>query len=161
MAEPRLESLSESVGGVLAIKAVRAAGEVIVGSPADLVFSYITNPINQSNWAPSFVELLEGPDGPPGPGVRYRGQLLGFGAVDFVIDEFEPGRAFRLSTDPRIGQLTHRFQVASSPAGCLVSHEVCLWPRRPFHLLTPLLHRRLKRNVAELNRRMKIVLDRL
>lgn len=140
---------------------VTAAGEVGIDAPADVVFAYLSNPVNQSNWAPSFVELLEGPDRPPGLGMRYRGYLLRFGPANFVIDEFEPGRAFRMNTDPRAGRLTHRFQVDPSATGCVVAHEICLWPQPLLSPLAPLLRRRLRGAATELDRRMKLVLDAL
>ena len=140
---------------------VTAAGEVGIDSPAEVVFAYLSDPVNQSNWAPSFVELLEGPDRPPGLGMRYRGHLLKFGPANFVVDEFEPGRAFRLTTDPRAGRLTHRFQVDPSATGCVVAHEIHLWPQPLLNPLAPLLRRRLRGAAAELDRRMKLVLDGL
>jgi hypothetical protein len=138
-----------------------ADSEVFITTEPDLVFAYISDPVNQSNWAPSFVELLEGPGRPLDVGVRYRAELLKIGTVNFLVDQFEPGRSLRFNTDPKIGNLTHRFEVHPAPSGCSVSHELCLWPKPLLRPLTPLLKKRLKRIVAELDLRMKIVLDAL
>jgi hypothetical protein len=138
-----------------------ADSEVFITTDADVVFSYISNPVNQSNWAPSFVELLEAPGRPLDVGVRYRAELLKIGTVNFLVDQFDPGRSLRFNTDPKIGNLTHRFEVHAKSSGCSVSHELCLWPKPILRPLNPLLKKRLKRIVAELDLRMKIVLDAL
>ena len=80
---------------------IRVPGTVDVDRPTDVVFPYLSDPHNQHEWTPNFLELLSEPDRPPGVGMQYRGKLRLFGAVSFVIDQFDPGRSFRVDTDPR------------------------------------------------------------
>jgi uncharacterized protein YndB with AHSA1/START domain len=82
---------------------IRVSPIVEVNAPAEVVFAYVRDPHNQPNWMPNFLELIREPDGPPAPGTRYRGTLRMFGPVNFVIDQFEPDRMFRLDIDPPAG----------------------------------------------------------
>ena len=140
---------------------IRVSSIVDVDAPADVVFPYLSDPYRQSEWTPNFRELVQQPDGPPGLGTRYRGRLRLFGTVNFVIDEFEAGRMFRVDTDPPGARLTHRFIVTPVGDGSRISHQVELEPRGPLRLASPLIHVLLKLMIADLNRQMRRVVNEL
>jgi len=140
---------------------IRVASTVQVRTSAAVVFAYLSDPCNQRQWTPNFLELEQAPATPVGLGTRYRGRLRAFGWVNFVIDEFDAGRSFRVDTDPPVGRLTHRFTVEADRAGSRVSHLVELEPRGPARLGAPLLHALIKLMVLDLNRHMANVLNSL
>jgi hypothetical protein len=140
---------------------ITVPGVVDTHTPPGVVFDYLSDPVNQVEWTPNFLELISGPDGPPGPGMRYRGRLKAFGVVDFVVDQYEPGRVFRVDTDPSVGRLTHRFEVSPEGTGSRVAHVVELWPAGAARLARPLMRLLIKRMIADLNKRMQAVLDGL
>jgi hypothetical protein len=143
------------------VSPISVGGRVRVGTAPDVVFDYLADPTNQVQWTPNFVELLEGPDRDPGLGMRYRGRLKVFGPVNFAIDQFEPGRVFRVDTDPVVGRLTHRFAVLPDGRGAVVDHLVELWPRRVVRPVSGLMRLLLQRMVTDLNRQMRQVLESL
>ena len=132
---------------------------VHVGAPADEVFAYLSDPLNQREWTPNFLELVDGPHGGPGLGTRYRGRLRGFGTVDFVIDEYDPGRMFRVATGPKLIPLTHRFAVSPDGAGARIDHLVTCEPRGAMRLVAPLIGLSVRLMVLDLNRQMRRVIN--
>jgi hypothetical protein len=44
---------------------ITVPGEVHTTTPPGTVFGYLSDPANQVEWTPNFVELISGPDGPP------------------------------------------------------------------------------------------------
>ena len=140
---------------------ITVPGEVHTTTSPGVVFGYLSDPANQVEWTPNFLELISCPDGPPGLGMRYRGRLKSFGVVNFVVDQYEPGRVFRVDTDPSVGRLTHRFEVLPDGEGATVSHLVEFWPTGVARLAGPLMKLLVKRMIADLNRQMKSVLDNL
>jgi hypothetical protein len=139
---------------------IRVAATVKTHAPAPAVFAYLSDPLNQREWTPNFLELEQAPTRPIGLGTRYRGRLRAFGWVTFVIDEFDAGRTFRVDTDPPVGRLTHRFTVDADGHGARVSHLVELEPRGPARFGAPLLRLLIKLMVLDLNRHMTKVLNR-
>jgi hypothetical protein len=140
---------------------ITVPGEVHVRTAPDVVFDYLSDPANQVEWTPNFLELISGPDGPAGLGMRYRGRLKAFGVVNFVVDRYEPGRMFRVDTDPSVGRLTHRFEVLPEAGGSRVAHVVEFWPSGVAKLAGPLMKLLVKRMIADLNKQMTTVLDTL
>jgi hypothetical protein len=140
---------------------VRVASQVTVTPPPWVVFPYLSDPHNQREWTPNFLALETEPDGPPQLGTRYRGKLRLFGSVNFVIDRFEPGRLFRVDTDPPGGRLTHEFAVEASGDGSLIRHVVELQPRGAARLASPVMRVLIRIMVADLNRQMTRVLNSL
>jgi uncharacterized protein YndB with AHSA1/START domain len=140
---------------------IQVSSVVDVDAPAEIVFPYLSDPFRQSEWTPNFRELVQRPDGPPGLGTRYRGRLRVFGTVNFVIDQFDPGRMFRVDTDPPGARLTHRFIITPTAGGARVSHFVELEPRGPLRLASPLIGLLVKLMVVDLNRQMRNVLNEL
>lgn len=140
---------------------ITVPGEVRVRTAPAVVFDYLSDPANQVEWTPNFLELTSGPDRPPGLGMRYRGRLRAFGEVNFTVDLFEPGRLFRVDTDPRVGRLTHRFEVIPDGTGSRVAHLVEFWPSGVARLAGPLMKLLVQRMIADLNKQMTSVLDRL
>lgn len=140
---------------------IAVPGEVRVKTPPGVVFDYLSDPANQVEWTPNFLELISGPDGPPGLGMRYRGRLKAFGAVNFVVDRYEPGRLFRVDTDPSVGRLTHQFEVLPDGDGSRVAHVVEFWPTGLARFAGPLMKLLVRRMISDLNRQMKSVLDGL
>lgn len=145
----------------LRMRKVSVGGRIRVRPAAGVVFDYLADPTNQVHWTPNFLELIEGPDRARGLGMRYRGRLKAFGAVNFTIDQFEPGRVFRVDTDPVVGRLTHRFHVLPDGDGAVVEHLVELWPNRFIRPFSPVMRFLVQRMVADLNRQMQQVLDSL
>ncbi len=140
---------------------ISVGGRIRVRTAADVAFAYLSDPNNQMHWTPNFVELIQGPDRPPGLGMKYRGRLKAFGSVNFTVDQFEPGRMFRVDTDPVVGRLTHRFCVVPDAGGAVVEHLVELWPNRLARPFSPLMRILIRRMVKTLNRQMQQVLDEL
>jgi hypothetical protein len=138
---------------------ISVASSVTTSAPTPVVFGYLSEPRNQVEWTPNFLELLEEPDGPPRLGVRYRGRLKLFGSLDFTYDEFEPGRSYRVSTGRRVAPIWHRFEISDTGSGSRVDHEVTCDPKGPLRLTKPLLTAAIRRMVADLDRQMKRVLD--
>jgi hypothetical protein len=136
-------------------------GRIRVQTTADVVFTYLSDPNNQIHWTPNFVELIQGPDRPPGLGMTYRGRLKVFGAVNFTVDQFESGSMFRVDTGPIVGRLTHRFCVTPDGSGAVVEHLVELQPNCATRLFGPLMRMLIKGMVTALNRQMQQILDRL
>jgi hypothetical protein len=135
------------------------ASSVGVTCPAPEVCEYLSDPLNQQEWTPNFVELVDGPHGGPGLGTRYRGRLRGFGVVDFAIDEFEPGHVFRVSTGPKLIPLTHRFAVESVGHGARIDHVVTCTPRGAARFAAPLIRLSVRYMVADLNRQLRRVIN--
>ena len=80
------------------------SSSVTVAQPAAAVFDYLVDPANQVRWSPNFQTLEQPPTGPLGLGTRFRGKLKNFGSLDFVYDEFERPRRFRMATEHRTGE---------------------------------------------------------
>jgi hypothetical protein len=140
---------------------IRVPATVEVDRPADVVFPYLFDPHNQSEWTPNFLKLIDEPTGPPGIGMRYRGKLRLFGPVNFLVDQFEPGRTFRVDTDPPGGRLTHQFTIDPLGDGSRISHVVEFEPRGPARLVSPIFGLAIRLMVADLNRHMKKVINAL
>jgi uncharacterized protein YndB with AHSA1/START domain len=139
---------------------VTVSSSLVVDAAPRAVFAYLSNPDNQAEWTPNFLGLEEGPDRPPGVGMRYRGRLKAFGSVNFVVDDFVANEMFRVKTDPRVGVLTHRFTVAPDGDRCRISHVVELEPRGVFRLTAPALGVLLRRMVGDLDKQMATVIGR-
>jgi uncharacterized protein YndB with AHSA1/START domain len=140
---------------------VRLASRVEIDRPPAVVFPYLSDPHNQREWTPNFLALESELQGPVGLGTRYRGKLRLFGSVNFVIDRFEPGRLFRVDTDPPGGRLTHEFAVEPHGDGSVINHVVELHPEGPWRLIAPATKLGLRLMIADLNRQMRSVLNRL
>lgn len=140
---------------------ITVPSEVVVSTPPERVFAYLSDPHNQAEWTPNFLELIEEPDRSPGVGMRYRGRLRLFGSLDFLYDEFEPGRSFRVATGRRAAPITHRFEIDAVGDQTRVSHVVTCTPRGPARLATPLLVPAIRRMVADLDVQMRRVLEGL
>lgn len=132
---------------------------VAVRAPAGPVFDYLSDPLNQQEWTPNFLELVDGPHGGPGLGTHYRGRLRGFGVVDFVIDEYESGHVFRVATGPKLIPLTHRFAVEPAGDGARIDHLVTCEPRGPMRFVAPVIALSIRLMVIDLNRQLKRVIN--
>jgi Polyketide cyclase / dehydrase and lipid transport len=133
---------------------IRIPSIVDVQAPAEDVFTYLSDPATNPDWSPNALELIEPPDGPLALGTRYRVRLRLFGPVSFLIDEFEPGRRFRVACDPPGGRLTHRFIIDAIPAGARINHLVEFEPHGLAILAQPILRFLQKRMVADLNNQL-------
>jgi uncharacterized protein YndB with AHSA1/START domain len=134
---------------------------VTVAQTATAVFDYLVDPANQVHWSPNFQALEQAPPGAPELGTRFRGKLKNFGSLEFVYDEFERPRTFRMATDHRTGHMTHRFIVSEAGAGTQVTHEVGFEPAGLARLGAPLMRPLLAKMVADLDRQLKATLGRL
>lgn len=134
---------------------------VTVDQAAQAVFDYLVEPANQVHWSPNFQALERGPAGPLALGTAFRGRLKNFGSLEFVYDQFEPPRRFRMATDHRMGHMTHCFVLAEQGAGTSVTHEVGFEPRGLARLGAPLMRPMLKQMVADLDRQLRISLGAL
>jgi hypothetical protein len=132
---------------------------VSLNTPAKAVFDYLCDPNNQVDWTPNFIEMLEGPSGAPGLGMHYKGRLKAFGSVNFVVDRWEPGRMFRVDTDPKVGRLTHQFTVVSVGGGSQVDHVVEFEPKGVLRLVSPVMNLLIKKMIADLDQQMSRVLN--
>jgi uncharacterized protein YndB with AHSA1/START domain len=132
---------------------------VIVRQPAAVVFDYLVDPANQVQWSPNFLALEQPPSGPFGPGTKFRGKLKNFGSLEFVYDEFERPRVFRMATAHRTGHMTHRFTLVDDAGTTRVTHEVGFEPRGVARLTAPLMKPMLGKMVADLDRQLKTTLD--
>ena len=67
---------------------------IIKRSPTE-VFDTAADPLTQLKWDPSMLQSVEKltPE-PLGRGSRYRGIFKGMGTVEYVFEEFEPGKRF-------------------------------------------------------------------
>ncbi|MHB8691480.1 MAG: SRPBCC family protein [Solirubrobacteraceae bacterium] len=125
------------------------------------MFPYLSDPHNQREWTPNFLALEVEPDGPTRLGTRYRGKLRLFGSVNFVVDRYEPGRLFRVDTDPPAGRLTHEFSVDQHGDGSLMKHVVELAPTGAARVAAPVTRLLIRLMVAALDRQMTKVLNAL
>jgi uncharacterized protein YndB with AHSA1/START domain len=131
---------------------------VDVPVPAEDVFAYLSDPATNPEWSPNALEVSDVPDGPTGLGTRYRVKLKFFGRVNFLIDEFEPGRRVRFNCDPPGGQLTHRFIIDEIPGGTRINHLVELEPHGLAVLAEPITRFFTNRMIADLNKQMVSVI---
>ena len=127
---------------------------VDVQVPAEDVFTYLSDPATNPEWSPNALEVSDVPDGPMALGTRYRVRLKFFGHVTFVIDEFEPGRRFRVDCNPPGGRLTHRFIIESTAAGARINHLVEFETHGPAVLAKPIIGFFTRRMVKDLNERL-------
>jgi uncharacterized protein YndB with AHSA1/START domain len=148
--------LDADAGGMTTI-----LSSVTVERPSVAVFDYLVDPANQVYWSPNFQALEQPPDGPLGLGSRFRGRLKNFGSLEFVYDEFEASRRFRMATDHRTGHMTHRFTVQDEGNSTRVEHEVGFEARGLARFASPLMKPMLARMIADLDRLLKSTLDAL
>ena len=127
---------------------------VDVPVPAGDVFAYLSDPATNPEWSPNALEVSDIPDGATALGTRYRVKLKFFGRVNFLIDEFEPGRRVRFNCDPPGGQLTHRFVIDQIPGGARINHLVELESHGLAVLAEPVTRLFTKRMIADLNQHM-------
>lgn len=127
---------------------------VDVPVPAEQVFAYLSDPATNPEWSPNALEVTNIPDGPTAIGMRYRVKLKFFGLVNFLIDEFEPGRKIRFNCDPPGGELTHQFIISQIPSGSRINHLVEMHPRGLAVLAEPIIRYFTKRMIADLNKQM-------
>lgn len=127
---------------------------VDVPVPAEDVFAYLSDPATNPEWSPNALEVTDIPDGPTVLGMRYRVKLKFYGQVNFLIDEFEPGRRVRFNCDPPGGVLTHQFIIDAIPGGARINHLVEFEPRGIAVIAEPITRFFTKRMIADLNKQM-------
>jgi len=136
--------------------------EIIINRPVDEVFDFLADGCNEPHYNPHMLRAEQTSAGPVGPGMQFRTEVTNNGQsmeMVYEITAYErPQRlAGRTIKGPIAVQSTETF--ASVPGGTHFRWVMELEPSGIFKLMSPLVARRMGRNLDTLLTNIKCLLE--
>ena len=111
-----------------------------IARPVADVFDVVVHAGDFATWNPTISSSRQLSKGEPGEGTRAEWTLRGFGPVQQVLHEVEPGRRVRIVPDDRRIAGGHRFTLTAEGDGrTRVDHELEMQPKGVYVLMAPMM----------------------
>jgi uncharacterized protein YndB with AHSA1/START domain len=133
-----------------------AQNTVTVNRPVAEVYEYLADGANDPQWREGVLEI-ERTSGDGGLGTTYRQVMAGPGGRkirgDYRVTAFQPPRRFEFQVIAGPARPAGRFELAAAGASaCTVTFTLDLQPRGLMRLMSPLVARQMRTEVAQLDR---------
>ena len=116
--------------------------------PVAEVFATVAHVGDFASWNPTITSSRQLTPGEPGNGVRCEWRLKGFGTVVEEVQEFEPNHRLRIVPIMRTLEGGHRFTFTDRGDRTRLDHELEMLPKGIFKLMTPMMTRTGRKNLA-------------
>jgi uncharacterized protein YndB with AHSA1/START domain len=131
---------------------IEFAVETEIARPRAQVFAYVTDPSKLATWQTNTVSAVAEPDGPVGPGTRFREVHRAPGGKELSslveVSEVEPDRVFGLHMLEGALPIDALITLEPSAAGTRMRFPAHGQPTGAMRLAEPLLPRSLRRQFA-------------
>jgi uncharacterized protein YndB with AHSA1/START domain len=134
---------------------LHAEHSVTVSRPAQDVFDYLADGTHNREWRSGVIEI-ERTTATDGPGASYRQVLSGPGGRridgDYRITTFDPPKRLEFAVTAGPARPTGLFELTEKPdGGTLVRFALDLRPAGLMRLMTPMISRQMRSEVAQLD----------
>ena len=111
----------------------------VIQRPVEEVFATVVDVSRFPEWNPTTRAARRLDQGELGEGSRFELEIAGFGKTFQELREFQPNRQVKLV--PEMKQITggHRFKFSREGSGTRIDHELEMFPRGLFVLMSPLM----------------------
>ena len=122
--------------------------QTIATTPAE-AFATITDLRTFPEWNPTIKAARKLDDGPIGEGTRFEMTIKGFGNQQLTLRRFEPDRQVDLVPTSKMFTGGHLFVLTATDGGTRIDHELVTNPKGVFKLMSPMMGRMSKKNLAD------------
>ena len=133
-----------------------------INRPVSEVFNTVVHVERFPDWSPNNHKSARRlSQGEIGEGSQFEIEIKGFGKVHQTLEEFERNK--RVKIVPHIKMLSggHRFSFSSEgPSATRIDHELEMFPKGIFKLMTPFMFRMGKKNLDEVTTALKAYLEK-
>jgi len=121
----------------------------IIERPVEDVFAAIIDVASFPKWNPTTKSARRLSSGETGNGTRFELEIAGFGKVEQILGEFEPNRRVTLVPQMKMMGGGHRFILTAEGRATRIDHELEMFPKGIFELLTPFVGMMGRKNLGE------------
>ena len=131
---------------------ITVSESIIIERPLSEVFAATADPFVQLKWDPKGLKSVEKvTPGPLEKGARFRGQIAGFGTVEYEFSEYEVDRRFEHRSFLPIGEGRHVFEFESVEDKTRITQTMYIKPKFLLGLLSPLMRRMMSKRLRQIN----------